>query len=245
MYRGRLPSLSAVVALCRLRWPPTQPGARPPCLRVPRRTTATTRVAAVAASAPPQRWVWGGGLGLNASRSTHRPTLVVNQKYEGDGWAYFPRAERSEQDRGRQLGARAQGGAVENKTHRQLASEGPARGTRRPGATATTGQHRGQSGARRPDSPSTKRQFRDTWREEREGREWGTRWGRDPLRHRGDDREACETGRWGRRPTTGPTTGACQEKDSRRHGTRGEGGGPDWGPRRGCDPSSPKRGHGS
>ena len=152
MYRGRLPSLSAVVALCRLRWPPTKPGAHPPCLRVPRRTTATTRVAAVAALAPPQCCGGGeGGLGLNASRSTHRPTLVVNQKYEGDGWAYFPRAERA--DRGRQPGARAQWGAVENKAHRQLANEGPARGTRRPGATATAGTAEGAVGSKTPRQP--------------------------------------------------------------------------------------------
>ena len=65
--------MSAVVALCRLRWPPTKPGAHPPCLRVPRRTTATTRVAAVAASAPPQCCGGGGG---GASGSTRQGARI-------------------------------------------------------------------------------------------------------------------------------------------------------------------------
>ena len=155
MYRGRLPSLSAVVALCRLRWPPTKPGAHPPCLRVPRRTTATTRVAAVAASAPPQCWgVWCGGRPRAQRVKEHASTDVGGQqKVRGRRMGLLPPCRTLGADRGRQLGARAQWGAVENKAHRQLASEGPARGTRRPGATATTGTAEGAVGSKTPRQP--------------------------------------------------------------------------------------------
>ena len=175
--------------------------------------------------------VLGWGLGLSASRSTHRPDVGGQPKVRVRRMGLLSPC--------RTFGARpgaaarragAGGGSREQDT---LTARQRRTGTRDTAAGGDNNYGNSRGGSREQDAPTARRRSANP----------GTRGAKNVTTESGGHDGGvtlctiAETTERPVRPGGGgdapPRERACQEKDSRRHGTRGEDGGPDWGTRGG------------